>query len=830
MARWLALIAITQQISCSGGAGSTPSANVNTAPVVSVSISPPSAQIAAGASVQFTATVQNATNVVNWQVNGIPGGNSSVGTITASSASTASYTAPASVSPALTVTVTAVLQADATKSASAIVTINPLPAAQVSVSPANASVVTGGALQFNANVQNGPQAVIWEVNNIQSGTALFGRITSSGFYTAPALIPNSPVVTITAVLQKNLSISGSTNLTVVPPQVSVSISPSTANLVPGQTLQFSATVQNSSAGVIWQVNGMPGGASSTGTINASGLYTAPTSPQSLPMMVTITAVLQTSAQTFASVGVTIIAPGAFTGVYSWRNDNSLMGQNAQETALTPASVSSITSPIFGKLVGCPVDGAIFAQPLYAANVTIANVAHNVVYVATEHDSVYAFDTDSLCNTLWQVSFLDAVSGVTTVPATDISGQTDIVPEIGITGTPVIDPITATLYVVAKTKEPGGAYFQRLHALDLATGTEKFNGPAIIRAVGSGVAFDPLFENQRAALLSAGGKIYVAFDSYGDTGSFHGWLFAYDGSNLQGAPGVFDSTPNGFSGGIGESGAAPSSDPSGNVFVATSEGAPFDPNSGGDYPQTLLKLQINSATPVADYFTPWNETILNITRKNLGSTGVLLLPSPAGSLANPHLAVAGSEAGSLYLLNRDNLGRFSSVPNVDNVLQTLCLTVSGAPASILGTPAYWQANDTAYLAAAFDSLKAFSLANGAFTSPVCPAAAVPSAQSTDILSFFGNSFGASPVISWDGSSAGTGIVWVVDTSGYSAGSPQPAILYAYKATDLSRLYMSPSNLNGLPPAAGPAVKFAVPTVANGKVYVGTQNELSVFGLQ
>ena len=846
MARWLALIAITQQISCGGGTASNPSASVVSPPVASVNISPPSAQIAVGASVQFTATVQNASNVaVAWQVNGIPGGNSSAGTIVASSAATASYTAPASVSGALTVTVAAVLQADATKSASASVTITPLPVAQVSVSPANASVATGASLQFTANVQNAGQAVIWEVNNIQGGSAVFGRITSSGFYSAPPLVPNLSVVTITAFLFSDSSVTGSTNLTIVPPVPSVSISPSTANVVSGQTFQFSAAVQNSSAGVIWQVNGTPAGNAVTGTITSSGLYTAPTSLQNLPMMVTITAVLQTSGHAFASAGVTIIAPGAFAGVYSWRNDNSLTGQNAQEIALTPSSVTSTTSPIFGKLVGCPVDGAIFAQPLYVPNVTIANVAHNVVYVATEHDTVYAFDADNLCNQLWQVSFLDSVAGVTSVPATDIPGQTDILPEIGITGTPVIDPVTATLYVVAKTKgiqNGSPVYMQQLHALDLATGwvagtagTEKFGAPAVTRAVGGGPVFDPLGENQRSALLLAGGKIYVAFDSYGDTGLFHGWLFAYNAANLRSAPGVFNSTPNGSSGGIGESGAAPSSDSSANVFVATSKGTPFDPNLGGDYPQTLLKLQISSASPVVDYFTPWNQATLNFTRKNFGSTGVLLLPDSAGSAAHPHLAVAGSEAGSLYLVDRDHLGGFSSVPNVDNVVQTLCPTVDGtpgSPASILGTPAFWVGNTAqmVYVAAADDTLKAFSFAGGIFSSPSCSSgAAVPLSRSAGTFPLFG----ASPVISWDGTNPGTGIVWALDTSGYTGNvaTSSPAILHAYDATNLSNeLYVSASTANGPLPPAGPAVKFAVPTVAKGKVYVGSQNELSVFGLQ
>ena len=243
------------------------------------------------------------------------------------------------------------------------------------------------------------------------------------------------------------------------------------------------------------------------------------------------------------------------------------------------------------------------------------------------------------------------------------------PEIGITGTPVIDPATATLYVVAKTKE-NGAYVQRVHALDLTTGAEKFGAPVAIQAKVSGsgdgtqsgqVSFDALHENQRSALLLAGGNVYAAFDSYEDTDPVHGWLLAYNAANLTLAPAaVFNSTPNGSRGGIGESGAAPSYDGNGNVFVATSDGT-FDAGTGGsDYAESLLRLNANSGLTVADRFTPPAPGI-----QLLGTDGVLLLPAAAGSAAHPNLAIAGSQAGSLYLLDRNNLtktapwGRFVS---------------------------------------------------------------------------------------------------------------------------------------------------------------------------
>src|ERR1700720_4049635 len=262
MARWLALIAITEQISCAGGGGvETPiNNNVDLTPSVSITLSPASAQIAAGASVQFLVTVLNAPNpLVTWQVNGIPGGSPSVGTITPSGAATASYAAPASVSSPLMVTVAAVLQSNPTTASSAMVTINPLPPPEITISPANPTVVTGGSQQFTASIQNGRPLVIWEVNGITGGSAASGTImpSSSGspiaFYTAPASIPNSNMVTITAILQTDLSVSGSTNVTIVAPPVTLSISPVTANVPGGQTLQFSAQVQNSNAPVIWRV-------------------------------------------------------------------------------------------------------------------------------------------------------------------------------------------------------------------------------------------------------------------------------------------------------------------------------------------------------------------------------------------------------------------------------------------------------------------------------------------------------------------------------------------------------------------------------------------------
>jgi len=414
-----------------------------------------------------------------------------------------------------------------------------------------------------------------------------------------------------------------------------------------------------------------------------------------------------------------------------------------------------------------------------------------------------------------------VLGITAVPATDIPGS-DITPEIGITGTPVIDRASGTLYVVARTEESGQfgqSYVQRLHALDIVTGREKFGGPvavvasapcgSLISTVACGdgnngtdhIPFDPLFENQRAGLQLINGKVYIAYTGHDPTSGFHGWLLAYGAATLtQVDVDVFNTTPNGSRGGIA---AAPSADTAGSIYVATGRGT-FDSSlpalSRRNFGQTLLKLQPSPVLAITDIFTPFNQSLLTINQYDLGATGVLILPDQTGT-PNPRLAAVGSTQGTLYLLNRDNLGGFTST--APGVVKSLNLT------GIYGTPAYWQ--NTLYIAAAGDKLKAFSLSGGTL-------ADAPNSQSSATFDLQG----ASPVVSSNGGSGG--VVWVLDTSGAPTA---PAVLHAYDAASLNReLYSSAAKATD---AAGPAITLAVPTVANGKVYVGTQNELTIYGL-
>ncbi|MGD0364419.1 MAG: chitobiase/beta-hexosaminidase C-terminal domain-containing protein, partial [Bryobacteraceae bacterium] len=504
-------------------------------------------------------------------------------------------------------------------------------------------------------------------------------------------------------------------------------------------------------------------------------------------------------------------------VTTYHNDNARTGQNLHETILTPANVNAND---FGRLFVQPVDGYIYAQPLYIPGVSIGGQSHNVVYVATENDSVYAFDADSPAGAnaspLWHVSFINPPS-VTTVNSSTDAQCGDLVPQIGISGTPVIDTSTGTLYVVANTQE-NGAFFQRLHALDITTGNEKFGGPVALEATVAGtgdgssggkVSFDPLKQNQRPGLLLRGGAVYITSASHCDIGPYHAWVFAYDAATLR-LLAVWNSTPNGSDGGIWQGGGGPAADSSG-VFFATGNGT-FDVNTGGvDMGDTILKMGGPSGgkLSVLTYFTPFNQDMLSNDDIDLGSGGVVLLPDlPAGS-AHQHLLVECGKEGSVYLVDRDNMGGYNST--TDQVVQEL----AGATGGIWGMPAYW--NNTVYFGAQYDNLKAFSFnANGS------------GLLSDSAVSYSPESFafpGPTPSISANGTA--NGILWAIQTDAYGSGGS--AVLHAYDATNLANeLYNSTQN--GTRDTPGPAVKFAAATVAHGKVYVGTATQLAVFGLK
>jgi uncharacterized protein (TIGR03437 family) len=494
---------------------------------------------------------------------------------------------------------------------------------------------------------------------------------------------------------------------------------------------------------------------------------------------------------------------AQNAVVTYQYDNSRAGFNPRELALTK---SNVTSSQFGKLFSYKVDGYLYAQPVYLPGVRIPGKGlHNVVYAVTEHDSVYAFDADSGGGAnsapLWHVSFLNSAAGVTSVPATDTNcGQ--IAPEIGITSTPVIDLAAGTIYVVAMTKE-SSSYIHRLHALDAATGAERPGSPVTIQATfpgtgegGATVTFNAKNYKQRPGLLLLNGVVYTAWSSHCDIGTYHGWLIGYDAQTLRQVS-VYNNTPNGNEGSFWHGGAAPAADAAGNIFVVSGNGT-FN-TSGSDLGESYIKLSSAGGLTVSDFFTPYNYSSLNNSDLDTGSAGVALLPDEAGSAAHPHLMVGAGKEGRIYLLDRDNLGKWRS--GSDN---QIVQSIPGAIGGLFGNPAYF--GKMVYFCGSGDNLKAFPISGGQM-------ATAPASKSPGSFGFPG----CLPTVSANGTS--NGIVWILETAG---------ILHAYDAANLAtELYNS--NQNASRDSLGAYVKFSVPMVVNGKVYAGSQAALNVYGL-
>lgn len=497
-------------------------------------------------------------------------------------------------------------------------------------------------------------------------------------------------------------------------------------------------------------------------------------------------------------------------------DNSRTGSNQRETVLTPRNVNATQ---FGKLFSLPVDGSIYAQPLYVPRIEIPGKGvHNIVFVATEHDSVYAFDADGRSmEPLWKVSFLDRQRGVTSIPARDVDCPF-IEPEIGITSTPVIDLRSGTLFVLARTREKDGMlssrYVQRLHALALTTGAEKFGGPVEIKASarGSGagssngqIDFEPLRENPRAALLLVNDKVYLTWASSCDVGPYHGWVMAYDAHALTQVA-ALNTSPDADDSGIWAGDTGPAADAEGNVFLATGNGK-FDVVTGGrDYGDSMLRLSLaGSQLLVRDYFTPFNQQELDAEDKDLGSGGPLLLPDQPGP--HPHLLVVTGKVGLIYVLNRDHLGGYHSRSD-SQIVQTL----PGGPDENFGAAAYW--NGHVYFIFTGEVPKDFTLSRGRLS-------VEPSRGSRRFLDP-----GATPTVSSNGPK--DGIVWALTSKRWNQPDGPSAALYAFDASNIARELYS-SEMNASRDRAGIGLRFNIPTVANGHVYVGAKGELDVYGL-
>lgn len=617
--------------------------------------------------------------------------------------------------------------------------------------------------------------------------------------------------------------SGSTN-------ISVSLSPKRGGLTITQTMTFTATVTNDAGGqgVTWSAT-VGSFSSQTATM---ATYTASAAAGAATITATSKADVTKSAST--TIGVTDL-PGVFT----YHNNLARDGANQQERTLTPATVTAST---FGKLFSCAMDGAVYAQPLWVANFTVAGGKHNVILAASMRDSVYLFDADaSPCVTYWSKTLIPG--GETFVTSSDV-GTADIYPDIGILGTPVIDPATNAVYLVTKTKTSGGNTFhQRLHALKLADGSERANSPvdltSSITVSGTGdtgdsscpstngnVPFCPLRLNQRPGLALVNGVVYVSWASHGDNQPYHGWVIGFNASTLV-RTGVFNSSPNGRESGIWMAGGAPAADSSNNLYVITGNG---DYDGAEDFGDSMLKLGTSSGLTVGDWFTPSNQATLDAADLDLGSGGaVVLIDLPSAPAGRQHLLVGGGKGagfnGELYVLNRDNMGK--NAANDGGVVQEFATN-----GGIFSTPGFW--NNTLYIAPVGKPLRAYALdaTAGQFNTS-------PSSQSSASYGFPG----ATPSISSAGGA--NGIVWVLNTNGCGSNSNNcstgsAAVLHAYDALNLATELWNSAQGSGN--AAGVAVKFTVPTVANGKVYVPTRGDdtttnsptvrgrIDVYGLQ
>lgn len=501
-------------------------------------------------------------------------------------------------------------------------------------------------------------------------------------------------------------------------------------------------------------------------------------------------------------------PPSSTDVITYHYDNQRTGQNLNETTLTPANVNSTK---FGKLGEFAVDGKVDAQPLYLSNVNTSQGKKNVLYVATEHDSVYAFDAGSAGagNPIWKVSLL----GTGESPSDD-HGCFQVTPEIGVTSTPVIDRSRGAVYVIAVSKNSAGQYFQRIHALDLTTGQELFGGPKTITATYPGTGAGSSGGNnvfnagqylERPGLLEVNGTIVTTWGSHCDQTPYTSWVIAFNAGTLA-QSGVLNLVPNGSDGGIWMSGAAPAADVAGNIYFIIGNGTfdtALDTNgfpTSHDCGNCFVKVSSSAPLSLLDYFTPSNTVAQSNVDTDFGSGGPLLLPDVQDSSGSTrHLAVGAGKDANIYVLDRDNMGKFNAAQN--QIYQQITGQLAGAE---FAKPSYF--NGTVYFAAVGDALKAFPVTSAKL-------AAAPSSQSAHVFTYPG----ASPTISANG--ATNGIVWAVDNSGAS--------LHAFDATNLGNELYDSSTTGGRDSFAGN--KFITPVVANGKVYVGTPNSVAVFGL-
>jgi hypothetical protein len=683
-------------------------------------------------------------------------------------------------------------------------------APSITSQPTSQSVTVGQTATFTVSATGtSPLSYQWQKNAANISGA------SSATYTTPAatsadsgamfdVVVSNPAGTVTS-QKASLTVSAAA-------APAITTQPANQAVTAGQPATFSVVVTGSSPLTYqWLLNGKPIPRATSSSYTTPVTTNASSGEQ---FSVTASNSAGTVTSNIATLTINATTAGSAIDVLTYHYNNMRTGQNTSESTLTTANVNFNS---FGKLGEFHVDGLVDGQPLLVSNLVIPAVGvKNVLYAVTENDSVYAFDADSITatggTTLWQVSVLG--SGET---PSDLRDCSQVQPKIGITSTPVIDRARNAIYLVAMSKDSAGNYYQRVHALSLTTGAELFGGPTTVQASypGTGdnssngsVVFDPKQYKERPGLLELNGNIYTMWSSHCDHRPYTGWIIAYNADTLAQSS-VFNLVPNGSAGATWMSGGAAAADSSGNIYFIAGNGD-FDTTlnsngfpANGDCGNCFVKMSSTGSPALLDYFTPLNTVAESYSDTDFGSGGELLLPDIVDDSGNTHhLAIGSGKDANIYVVNRDNMGKFNG--SMDNVYQLISGQLAG---QMRGKPSYF--NGTVYYCAVNDALKAFPIANGLL-------ATSPSSQSSHTFGYPG----ATPTISANGTS--NAIVWVVENS-------NPAVLHAYDATNLSNeLYNSTQAPNGRDNFN--ANKFITPVVANGKVYVGTSSTVAVFGLR
>jgi hypothetical protein len=793
----------------------------------SIGISPTSITAAPGSSgSSFTVSVAGQNGFkgsVSVAITGLPAGTttspSSPFSVAAGFSQNVSFAIPGNASVGSYTVALSATAASVTHTATLALTVSNAPDFNLGLSPIALAANAGTSPTFNVSVTgvNGfTGAVSISISGLPAGASTsplspFSVAAGNGQTVSLSIPTTATPGNYSVVLNGtsgSLAHSATLALTVnPPPDFSIALSPTALTATAGtSTATFTVSITGQ--------NGFTGSPTITLSGLPSGVTSSPASPftvaagSSQPVTLTIPSTTASGDYTVSANGnsgslthsavldLAIVGPASIT---TWHYDNARTGANINETTLTPSNVNSVS---FGKLATLPVDGFVVGHPLYLESVNIAGVTHNVVYVATMHDSVFAFDADSMSTTpLWMTSILNySPAGATTVPATvKKDGGTTGWTELGIISTPVIDPAAGAagiLYLVAETYE-NGAVVHRLHALDVTTGLEVSGGPTTIAATytlnGVTTTFADLYEMNRPGLLLANGHIYIGFGSNGNNNYSQGWVLSYNALTLQ-QEGTYTAEPGKTLASVWQKGAGLSSDSDGYIYGETGEGFYA---AGTNLSTSLFKLSQSGLTlALADWFTPYNYPTLSKSDLDLANA-VVVLPDQPGTY--PHEAVTLGKVGPIYVVNRDNMGQLCTTCTIGD---TQIVQEIPIPSNGYTTPVYW--NNIVYIAGAATPISAYTLSNGLLTLP-------PFAQSAKLVG------PSHAMITANGNT--NGILWAVESGTY---------LMAMDAMTLNTLYTSKQAANGrdsLPALA----HFASPVAANGKIFVGTQNSVVVYGL-